>query len=1484
MAAVSNGDASESDRGQRSAQQEQPGAGREADAKPGSKANLKPAPRSAPQPGSKPGVKPGPTQVKRWFQDQQSPYPWEQEGLDHVRRLMPDTEPFRAWATFSFTAASGRINECDLFVAAPGGLYLVELKGHPGRVVNSGETWRIREDESRYVRTLRNPLHLTDLKCKDLRNRLEWALQQSGHRKVRVPWIQPAIFLSAQGLVSELDEVQRAHVYARSEESGLPEIWRDLLAKPPHDERHRVKPEFSKLLPDLFTKIGIGAASAHLRFGDNWSLLPEKLDAGRTWEDRLAERSVPVKEEGRLRIYLTAQQSSEDQRRSVEHAARREYRVLQGINHRGIAQAVQFVEHGESPAILFRHRHSDLRLDSYLDLFGDGLDIETRLDLVRQLAEAVQYAHQRSLYHRALSARSSYVSARDDGSQPVLRIIDWQTAARDFDTTTGVSSLGNSSVSGEHLADSSEVYLAPDFDAPYADPVDLDVFGLGALTYFLLTGTPPATQRGALIDRLREGQGLRPSAVADGVTDELDTLVFESTRPDPTDRLNSADEFLKRLDDAEAKSLPTVVAPDADPLEVSAGQPVGGEWDVVRVLGTGATARALLVSRIDEDADGEPAPKYRVFKVALDEEKAGQLRAEAEALTKVGGGVVVKLLAPARQLAGRTVLELEFAGGFRLESKTLGEVIRAEGKLSYHNLERYGSDLFNALDILAGHGVWHRDLKPDNFGVFQRADRSTQLMLFDFSLAGVSERDVKAGTRGYLDPFLGTAHRPVYDDHAERYAAAVTLHEMASGQRPEWGDGMTDPRTTADETPNLAADLFEPGLREPLTAFFRRAFHREVDQRFDTLKQMGDAWREAFRTADRTPPLTTPGTAEVDDESLEELREAAAKSATLETPLDAAGLTPRAVSVASMFEAYTVGELLGVPQYQISKARAAGSLVRRELNRRHTQWSKVLLAGSAPERPKIEGGASTIDDLAEILLPAPRRGSQAREVIRLLLGLPGEDGVPGPWPSQTEVAKTLSVSQATVSRHLATQAKKWAASDDLAGVREDLVALLGEAGRVMTADELAGAVRARRGSVEQDPARVRAMAMAVVRAAAEAEISVQSKDAEPRFMVLRRADRVLVALESLTGTSEPSAPELADFAAKLGSRAEQLVELDPLPGRGVVVRELRALDAPTGMAVQADTRLVELAAAMSPNAAASPRLELYPKDMGLVRALRISQAPAGVRRGSGISVEDLLAKVKARFPLLELDESVTYVQVQDALSEAGFPLVYDVENGWFTQPEPELPHSVGSSYTSVASPGQRNLQTEQAHAKLAAASERGGFAALTLREVHLPGAAESIADAFPVESVHVDELFLAQFRALVAQHAVDWNDISELDGEFGATGTIADGFASFVEVAWENVREDLVGRDASAVLFLHHASLLGRYYERGGRELLTELQNAARRSGSRPHGLWLLCPGYDARATPKLEQHIVEVLGESERVVLDGAFLTGLKNAGEGAA
>src|SRR5438876_126015 len=84
----------------------------------------------------------------------------------------------------------------------------------------------------------------------------------------------------------------------------------------------------------------------------------------------------------------------------------------------------------------------------------------------------------------------------------------------------------------------------------------------------------------------------------------------------------------------------------------------------------------------------------------------------------------------------------------------------------------------------------NRDIKPDNIGVgpVGRGDR-LHLVLFDFSLSRTPADNIRAGTTGYLDPLLPLRKPPRWDLHAERYAAAATLYELATGTLPKWGDG-----------------------------------------------------------------------------------------------------------------------------------------------------------------------------------------------------------------------------------------------------------------------------------------------------------------------------------------------------------------------------------------------------------------------------------------------------------------------------------------------------------------------------------------------------------------------------------------------------------------------------------------------------------------------------------------------------------------------
>ncbi len=82
--------------------------------------------------------------------------------------------------------------------------------------------------------------------------------------------------------------------------------------------------------------------------------------------------------------------------------------------------------------MVFQHGKDWQRLDHFMAARHGELVLETRLEMIRQLAEALDHAHRRHLYHRALAPRAIYVEL--DGRYPRLKIADWQVAARPHGT------------------------------------------------------------------------------------------------------------------------------------------------------------------------------------------------------------------------------------------------------------------------------------------------------------------------------------------------------------------------------------------------------------------------------------------------------------------------------------------------------------------------------------------------------------------------------------------------------------------------------------------------------------------------------------------------------------------------------------------------------------------------------------------------------------------------------------------------------------------------------------------------------------------------------------------------------------------------------------------------------------------------------------------------------------------------------------------
>ncbi len=1112
----------------------------------------------------------------RWTAVTDSEFQHEHRGLEAVREKLPDNDPWRAWSNFTFTAHTGHVREVDLLVIAPGGVHLIELKDWHGSVESRNGTWLQTQPSGRQI-PHGNPLHLANKKAKELAA----LLQQHGERV----WVSEAVCFTDSSLRNRLPAHDRNGVFTVHQLT-------EMLKQPPKDEHRRIDAARSRRIKAALERIGIARSDAEYKVGP-YLLSRKSFDSGPTWADYLAQHSE-LPEAARVRVYLRERGSDAELRASVERAARREAAVLRHFRHPGVVQLKQYDPSGHSagPALIFDFDPRTLRLDEYLIQYGEKLDILSRMALVRQLAETVRSAHGRRIFHRTLAARAVHViprgrTSRGDSegetgawSSPHLQISDWQVAVQ-RSSEQGVAGSSERfapttlSRAGAHLAEGADPYLAPELTALRPDPVALDVYGLGVLTYLLVTGRPPAASQAELVARYEAGEGLRPSSVVDGLSPYIDELVQAATAYDVSARLSSVDDFLEMLEvvEAELTEPPTAEAPrpaepEKDPLDAVAGDVLAGRWEVRRRLGTGSTSRAFLVRDLTAGPDVRFSKSLAVLKVATSDSRGEVLRREAEVLGRLRpDSRVIRLVEPEPQRIGpRTVLVMEYVGDEREESgdpsatstkrrrreETVARQLREFGRLSVDQLEAYGDYLFGAVDFLEGEGVWHRDIKPDNIAIRIRPNRTRELVLIDFSLAGYPVNETAAGTDGYLDPFIGTlTDRSVYDAHAERYALAVTLHEMASRELPVWGDGKVSPRQTDPEKephPRIAADAFDPAVRDGLVAFFQKALHRDASQRFADLKPMRDAWKKIFLAMDEAKPssrrpshhtaLPAQGEAarpapdaaipEAEEESAEQQRDRLAEGVDRDTPISSSGLSPAAESFVYGLGVNTVGGLLDYSQRRLVNAPGLGAKTRKEVLGRIKQWRlRLAEKPAAPLTPEgrraakeelsaveaaaadavaANGGAGadalperalrgvSLDTLATVFVPPLRKDGSNRnecEMVRLLLRLPDEQGVVpsevGVWPTQTEVAQALGLSRGRIPQMLKNQRTRWKKHPAVRALRGEVLGLLRDLGRVASAAEIADALTVRRGTQLQEREQRRALALAAVRAVVEVE-------------------------------------------------------------------------------------------------------------------------------------------------------------------------------------------------------------------------------------------------------------------------------------------------------------------------------------------------------------------------------------------------------------
>jgi hypothetical protein len=241
----------------------------------------------------------------------------------------------------------------------------------------------------------------------------------------------------------------------------------------------------------------------------------------------------------------------------------REGRILAGLEaHPNLLRVYELGFHDGRPFLVLEQIQGST-LDQYAQ--AERLSPRRSAEIVAALAEAAHTAHRQGIVHQDMKPSNVLIDGR---GQP--RLIDFglaklRTAWSDPDADAGPT--------GGTLA-----FLSPEQADPTIGPISprTDVFGLGAVLYFLLTGRPLYQRDNLLAMRARAAQAAYDAPVLEqkAAPKRLATVCRKALARDPAARFETAADF--------AAALRAAVRPPAWPRVAALAAlfliAVGGGW------------------------------------------------------------------------------------------------------------------------------------------------------------------------------------------------------------------------------------------------------------------------------------------------------------------------------------------------------------------------------------------------------------------------------------------------------------------------------------------------------------------------------------------------------------------------------------------------------------------------------------------------------------------------------------------------------------------------------------------------------------------------------------------------------------------------------------------------------------------------------------------------------------------------------------------
>ena len=227
---------------------------------------------------------------------------------------------------------------------------------------------------------------------------------------------------------------------------------------------------------------------------------------------------------------------------------------------------------------------------------------------------------------------------------------------------------------------------------------------------------------------------------------------------------------------------------------------------------------------------------------------------EAKSASRIGHENVIDISDFGQSPDGLVFIAMEY-----LDGQDLGKMLKATGAMEWERARPILMQITKGLRAAHGHGIIHRDMKPENVYLIQKEGRPDFVKVLDFGIAKIVNDDTGGpaltqtgmifGTPEYMSPEQAQGSTP--DHRVDVYAVGCIMYHMLTGQVPFTADNfmgiLTKHLLEAPVTPRKR----RPDLDIPIDveAVCMKAMEKDRDKRYADM----DAFYRALGGAGGVP-------------------------------------------------------------------------------------------------------------------------------------------------------------------------------------------------------------------------------------------------------------------------------------------------------------------------------------------------------------------------------------------------------------------------------------------------------------------------------------------------------------------------------------------------------------------------------------------------------------------------------------------------------